>query len=105
MHIFAEASDPLLTGLGQLGVAGTILGILLVFGRQVLNRERERADANAAEVARLNLSIQEKYIPSLLDCQRALAESTGVLSEVKTSLAELRAEAKGPAQRRRSGGS
>lgn len=99
---FADGSDPILTGLGQLGVAGTILGILLMFGRQQLKRESERADANAAEVARLNTSIQEKYIPSLLDSQRALAESNVVLSEVKSSLAELRASAKGPAQRRRS---
>lgn len=83
--------DQLLTGFAQLGVAGAILTILLMFGKQVLKRESDRADANAAEVQRLNLSIQEKYIPSLLDSQRALQESNKVLVEVKDSLAALRA--------------
>lgn len=102
MYFAAEGgTDPLLTGLGQLGVSGAILSLLLVFGKQQIKRESDRADANAAEVQRLNTSIQEKYIPSLLDGQRALAESNKVLGEVKDSLAELRASANKPAQRRR----
>lgn len=98
----AADSDPIVTGFTQLGVAGTILGLLLAFGRQVLKRESDRADANAAEVARLNLSIQEKYIPSLLAGQQALAEVKVALDDVRQTVADLRASSPGPAQRRRS---
>lgn len=85
-----ESADPLITGFAQLGVAGVLLAMLLMFGKQVLKRESDRADANAAEVARLNASIQKDYIPSLLEGQRALQESNRVLGEVKDSLVELR---------------
>lgn len=101
MFLAAE-TDPILSGFTQLGVAGTILGVLLAFGNRVLKRETERADANAAEVARLNQSIQEKYIPSLLAGQQALSEVKTALDDTRTALNDLRASAVGPAQRRRS---
>lgn len=90
----SDGGDQLLTGLGQLGVAGAILSLFLVFANQVLKRERERADKNEAEVNRLNLSIQEKYIPSMIDGQEALRESNKVMGEMKDLVAELRAELK-----------
>lgn len=90
----SDGGDQLLTGLGQLGVAGAILALLLTFGNQVLKRERDRADANASEVSRLNLSIQEKYIPSMISGQEALSESNKVLYEMKDLVVELRAELK-----------
>lgn len=99
MMILADGSDPLLTGLGQLGVAGVVIATFYAFIKQVLARETKRADDNAAEVARLNLSIQEKYIPSLLEGQRALAECNKVLGEVKDSLADLRAKREAPRRR------
>ena len=88
----SDGGDQLLTGLGQLGVAGAILGLLLTFGNQVLKRERDRADKNEAEINRLNQSIQEKYIPSMIAGQEALSESNKVMSEMKDLVVELRAE-------------
>jgi len=90
----SDGGDQLLTGLGQLGVAGAILALFLTFGNQVLKRERERADANAAEVNRLNLSIQEKYIPSMISAQEALGESNKVMGEMKDLVDDLRVELK-----------
>lgn len=69
--------------LGQYGIAGVISMIFLWFGWQVYKRERDRADKNEAEIARLNTVIQDKYIPSL-------EAATRVLTSVKELLARRR---------------
>lgn len=56
---------PPVAALGQYGALGVISMIFLWFGWQVYKRERDRADANAAEVARLNQRIADIYVPNL----------------------------------------
>lgn len=71
------AADELpLSGLGQLGAVGVVLSIFLTFAWVVYKRERDRADANAAEVARLNALIIDRYVPSLERATEALAAIT-----------------------------
>lgn len=79
---FAETGgDQLpLSGLGQLGAVGGVLAILFWFAWQVYKRERDRADKNEAEIARLNQVIQDKYVPSLESAAVALAESNRLLA-------------------------
>lgn len=69
-----------LAGLGQLGAVGAVLTIFLAFGWIVYKRERDRADKNEAEIARLNQLIQDRYVPSLESASRALAESSEALT-------------------------
>lgn len=69
-----------LTGLGQLGAVGAVLTLFLTFGWIVYKRERDRADKNEAEIARLNQLIQDRYVPSLESASRALAESSEALT-------------------------
>lgn len=74
-----------LSGLGQLGAVGVILSILFWFSWQVYKRERDRADANAVEVARLNEQMQSKTIPALTEATRALAEANELLIRLSES--------------------
>ena len=74
------SSDIPLSGLGQLGAAGAVLSIALWFFWQVYKRERDRADANEAEIKRLNQVIQDRYVPALEAAATALAESTKELA-------------------------
>lgn len=83
MYIAQEAGGIPVAELGQYGIAGVIGMIFLWFGWQVYKRERDRADKNEGEIARLNLVIQEKYIPSL-------EEATRVLTSVKELLSKRR---------------
>jgi hypothetical protein len=80
----ASTSDPpYLTGLYQLGAVGVILSIFLWFAWQVYKRERERADASAAEVTRLNQLIQDRYVPSLEESSHALRDSAALLAVLR----------------------
>lgn len=54
--------------------------IFLWFGWQVYKRERDRADKNEAEIARLNTVIQDRYIPSLEEATRVMASVKELLS-------------------------
>lgn len=84
MHAFHYAADELpLSGLGQLGAVGTILAILLTFGWYVYKRERDRADKNEAELARLNASLIDKHAI-------AMEKAFAILSEVKELLLLIR---------------
>jgi hypothetical protein len=63
-----------LSGLGQLGAVGVVLGVLLWFGYKVWSAERRRADSNAEEIRRLNDKIADVYVPSMQKWADALAE-------------------------------
>ena len=65
--------------LPQYGLAMTILAIFLTFAWIVYKDVRDRAEACAKEVARLNAIIQESTIPALLESQRALKEAADQL--------------------------
>ena len=69
--------------LGQYGVAGVIASIFLWFAWQVYKRERDRADKNETEIARLNTLIQDKYVPSLEAATKALSESNDLLVQLR----------------------
>lgn len=83
MTPYLSAAEIPVAELGQYGIAGILGMILAWFGWQVYKRERDRADKNEAEIARLNTVIQDKYIPSL-------EEATRVLTSVKELLARRR---------------
>lgn len=91
----ATAFDP--ATIGQYGVLGIATYLLGRFALGAYNREKERADANAAEVARLNQLIQDKYVPALEASRNALESTTEVLTEVQRQIYE----AKKPAPRRK----
>lgn len=76
----AAGNDLPLSGLGQLGAFGTILMIFLTFGWYAYKREMKRADDNAAEIARLNQLIQDRYVPSLESATKAIADSNDALA-------------------------
>lgn len=69
-----------LSGLAQYGAAGLILSISLWFFWQVYKRERDRADANEAEIKRLNEVIAGKYVPALEASTAAVAEAARELA-------------------------
>lgn len=77
----AEADVMPLTGLGQLGAVGAVLAIFFWFGYKVYSREVARADANEAEIKRLNTIIQDKYVPSLEEASIALRETNDILRD------------------------
>jgi len=77
-----DVSIPL-SGLGQLGAVGVVLGILFWFGWKVYVRERDRADKNEDEVKRLNEVIREKYVPALEEAAKALIEYNNLLPELR----------------------
>lgn len=87
----AAADEIPLSGLGQLGAVGVVLSILFWFAWQVYKRERDRADANEKEIARLNTLIQEKYVPSLEATKQALVESNKILARFEDSPTRRRA--------------
>lgn len=65
------------------GGLGILLIILLWFARALLVREQNRADANAAEVNRLNALMQEKTIPALISATQAIAASQSLLQALQ----------------------
>lgn len=77
-----------LSGLGQLGAVGTVLGVLFTFAWKVYNREVKRADANELEVKRLNEAIQGKFIPAMIDSSQAMREGMSLTVSVKAALDE-----------------
>ena len=74
-----------LSDLGQLGAVGTILSIFFWFAWQVYKRERDRADANEAEIKRLNEVIQEKTTQALQTSSQALLEANRTMERVVDS--------------------
>lgn len=76
----AAADTIPLGGLGQLGAVGAVLAIFFWFGYKVYTRETSRADANEAEVKRLNTLIQDRYVPALQSAAEALHESNRILA-------------------------
>jgi hypothetical protein len=76
---FAASGDIPLSGLPQLGAVGVILTILFWFSWQVYKRERDRADANEAEIRRLNELITSKYAANMADAVRVLGEVNDLL--------------------------
>jgi hypothetical protein len=66
-------------GLANYGLLGIVLGVLFTFAWIAYKDARDRADKCAAEVARLNMVIQESTIPALLESQRALKEAADQL--------------------------
>lgn len=79
----AVGDPPFLTGLYQLGAFGIILSLFLWFAWQVYKRERDRADAAAAEVSRLNQLIQDRYVPSLEESSHALREAAELMAVLR----------------------
>jgi predicted negative regulator of RcsB-dependent stress response len=72
-----------LSGLGQLGAVGVVLGVLFWFAYQVWKGERTRADDNAAEVKRLNEKITDVYVPSMEKWADALTEQKRLLEQLR----------------------
>lgn len=71
-----------LSDLGQLGAVGTILSVFFWFAWQVYKRERDRADANEAEIKRLNEVIQNKTTDALSTSSQALLEANRAMERL-----------------------
>lgn len=93
MFLAEDVGPPLLTTLGQYGIAGVIGAILIWFGWKVIQREQRLAEEARAEVARLNAKIADVYVPNMERWLEALAEQ-------KRLLEVLRDERQPPARRR-----
>lgn len=76
-----------LSGLGQLGAVGTILAIFLTFGYAAYKEQRNRADRNETEIARLNALMLEKATKwengaeALADAVATLRDAVAVLRD------------------------
>lgn len=73
----------------QYGAVGVIAALGVLFVRNAYTRETKRADEAQAEIARLNqllrdkdATIQDRFLPALLETQTALRESASLLSEL-----------------------
>jgi hypothetical protein len=100
MRILA-AGDPPLTGLAQYGAAGLILTIFLWFGWQVYKRERDRADSNAAEIARLNEKIGTAYMESMNETAKSLISMMQMLESFRQLLESVMGDERPPPRRGR----
>lgn len=71
-----------LAALGQYGLAGVILSILLAFGWWVLKNERADRKEAEAEVKQLNKDIQTIFVPAQEASKNALVDATRLLSRL-----------------------
>lgn len=74
------SADLPLSGFAQYGAAGLLLTVLLWLGWWMLRNEKARADANEAEIKRLNEIIQTKMVPALEAATVAVTESNKELA-------------------------
>lgn len=77
-----NAVDPL-APLLQYGVLGIFVVILVLFGRTLIKREQDRADAEHTENLRLNQLIQEKTMPALISATEAIRASQSILQTMQ----------------------
>ena len=80
--LLAAGEELPLAALGQYGLAGIILSILLGFGWWVLKNERADRKEAEAEVKRLNGDIQNVFVPAQEQSRVALVEVSKLLARI-----------------------
>lgn len=83
MYTLVQAAADPLSSLVQYGVLGIFAALLVMFGRSLVKREQERADAVQAENLRLNQLIQDKTIPALVTATQAIQASQAILQAMQ----------------------
>lgn len=79
----------------QYGAIGVIALVGVWFAHKAYRREADRADANEAEVRRLNQAIQDRFVPAITESSVALRDTQELVRELAGNLSR-------PPPRRRS---
>lgn len=67
--------------LADRGILGLVVVVLAGFAAQAIARERKRGDDAVAEVARLNERLVEKWMPAMVEFNRASNDTLTLLRE------------------------
>ena len=67
----------------QYGAIGAILVATLIFAKQSIKREQDRADRQEAEVKRLNDLLVDKTIPALVAATQAIQASQAIVQRLQ----------------------
>lgn len=83
--------------IGQYGALGIVAGLSVAFVRTAYKRETQRADRLEQELAALNTTVREQYIPAMQSSAHVLQEVMVVLRDVQhqREMDEVRREVRG----------